>query len=227
MKESPRPRHSTVVIVPPEASTSHTIYNSNEMNRTTKTKFRKQKQERTSFNSSTTGSNSDNLYKQQLYRLKMSIDSLEHRHLADDANMLDKVLLYVQSTRMKLGVWVNQPWVQLAVVLLIAINAALIGVGTFDFALEDGPVKDGLEVSDKVFLVIFTLELCLQVAFYDWRTFLDGWLIFDLIIIISSWVTFNESQVELTIIRAFRIFRAFRLITRIKILKNLVLGTFL
>jgi hypothetical protein len=69
------------------------------------------------------------------------------------------------------------------------------------------------------FLIIFTIELGMQFAFYGWRIILDGWLVFDLIIITLSW-TFSSVQ----IIRAFRIFRAFRLITRIKVLKNLVTG---
>merc|ERR1719148_584570 len=42
---------------------------------------------------------------------------------------------------------------------------------------------------------------------------------FDLIIILSSWV-FGGVQ----IIRAFRIFRAFRLITRVKVMRNLILA---
>jgi hypothetical protein len=44
-------------------------------------------------------------------------------------------------------------------------------------------------------------------------------LVFDLVIIVTSW-TFSQVQ----IIRAFRIFRALRLITRVKVMKNLVLG---
>jgi len=60
----------------------------------------------------------------------------------------------------------------------------------------------------------------MQFIFYGLMLLTDGWLVFDLIIITLSWAF---AQVQ--IIRAFRIFRAFRLITRIKVMKNLVLGT--
>lgn len=49
----------------------------------------------------------------------------------------------------------------------------------------------------------------------------DGWLIFDTIIVVSSW-----SMEEVQIVRAFRIFRALRLITRIQVMQNLILGAF-
>ena len=65
------------------------------------------------------------------------------------------------------------------------------------------------------------MELGLQFIYHGLRLLLDGWLVFDLIIIVTSW-----SFASIQIIRAFRIFRALRLVTRIKILKHLVLGTF-
>ena len=77
------------------------------------------------------------------------------------------------------------------------------------------------ELVDKVFLIIFTVELGLQFIYHGWRLLLDGWLVFDLVIILTSW-----SFASVQIIRAFRIFRALRLITRIEVMKNLVLGEF-
>jgi len=68
-------------------------------------------------------------------------------------------------------------------------------------------------------LSIFTVELVLQFTYNGLYFFYDGWLIFDLIIVCVSW-TLSTYQV----IRAFRIFRALRLITRVKVLKNLVVA---
>jgi hypothetical protein len=51
--------------------------------------------------------------------------------------------------------------------------------------------------------------------------FADGWLVFDFTIIVLSW-----SVSGLQVIRSFRIFRAFRLVTRISVLRNLVLALF-
>lgn len=121
--------------------------------------------------------------------------------------------------RYRCGSIVNNEHVQLVIVMLIAVNAIMMGVATFDFVTENPQVDQAFEVTDQVFLIIFTIELSLQFIFHGWRLLLDGWLVFDLIVIAMSW-TFAEVQ----IIRAFRIFRALRLITRIEVMKNLVLG---
>ena len=127
----------------------------------------------------------------------------------------------IQTFRYHCGVFVNHKNAQFFVVYLIAINAIMMGIGTFDFVTDNPDVENIFELIDLIFLIIFTIELGMQFCFYGWRMILDGWLIFDTIIIIMSW---SFSQVQ--IIRAFRIFRAFRLITRIKVLKNLVLALF-
>jgi len=110
----------------------------------------------------------------------------------------------------------NEPF-QLAIVVLIAINAIMLGIATFSF-VEDNPLTNSVfEWFDFAFLVIFSIELGLQFIYRDVRIFSDGWLTFDFVIIILSW-TFAQMQV----IRAFRIFRALRLISRIQTMRNLV-----
>lgn len=112
---------------------------------------------------------------------------------------------------------VNDERVQAFIIFLIIVNAVMMGVATFDFVTDDPEVSDIFEVVDLVFLIIFTVELALQFIYHLWRLFVDGWLLFDFIIIMMSWV-FSDVQ----IIRSFRIFRALRLITRIEVMKNLV-----
>ena len=124
-----------------------------------------------------------------------------------------------QYFRYRCGLLINDTRVQMFMVILIAINAMMMGIATFDFVKNDARVQNVFEVTDLVFLVIFTVELGMQFIFYGFRLLTDGWLVFDLIIITLSWAL---SQVQ--IVRSFRIFRAFRLVTRIKVLKNLVLG---
>jgi hypothetical protein len=126
-----------------------------------------------------------------------------------------------QAFRYLSGTFVNSEKVQLFIVSLIAINALMMGIATFDFVREDPSLNNAFEIVDQIFLIIFTIELAMQFAYHGWRLLLDGWLCFDLIVIAMSW-SFSSVQ----IIRAFRIFRALRLITRIKVMKNLVLGTF-
>jgi hypothetical protein len=127
----------------------------------------------------------------------------------------------VNQFRYNCGMLVNNGHVQLFIILLIAINGIMMGVATFDFVSDNQDIADAFETVDLIFLIIFTVELGLQFIYHGWRLLLDGWLIFDLVIIITSW-SFSSVQ----IIRAFRIFRALRLVTRIKIMKNLILGKF-
>ena len=119
--------------------------------------------------------------------------------------------------RQRVGNFVNNSTVQLIVIFLIILNAIFMGVGTFDFVTENPKVSNAFENVDLAFLSIFTVELCLQFIYWGMHLFLDGWLVFDFVIILLSW-SFNSLQV----IRAFRIFRAFRLVTRVKTLRDLV-----
>jgi hypothetical protein len=116
---------------------------------------------------------------------------------------------------------VNDPKIELFVIALILANAALMGVGTFDFVTDNPAVSQGFDITDKVFLVLFTIESGLQFIYHGIHLFSDGWLLFDFLVIVLSW-SFESMQ----IIRAFRIFRCVRLIARLDVLRKLVLSIF-
>mmetsp|Transcript_26249 Transcript_26249/g.36991 ORF Transcript_26249/g.36991 Transcript_26249/m.36991 type:complete len:413 (+) Transcript_26249:181-1419(+) len=121
--------------------------------------------------------------------------------------------------RFKCGAIVNDPKVQLSIIGLIVINALIMGVATFDFVTDDENVSQKFEIVDRIFLIVFTIELSMQILYRGWTLFKDGWLSFDFFIVIFSWA-FESLQV----VRAFRVFRVFRLITRVKPLRDLVLA---
>ena len=130
-----------------------------------------------------------------------------------------EILDSINTIRFNCGMLVNNKKVQYLIIMLIGINAIMMGIATFDFVKEDERVLETFEIVDKTFLIIFTVELALQLIYLGWRILLDGWLDFDLLIIITSW-SFSSVQ----IVRPSRIFRALRLVTRIKIMKNLLVG---
>ena len=109
----------------------------------------------------------------------------------------------------------------MGIVVLILINSIMMGIATFDFVDKNPDAVTAFEIIDKIFLVIFTLELALQFIYRDIKLFLDGWLVFDFCIVVMSW-----SLESLQIVRTFRVFRALRLVTRVKVLKNLVAALF-
>ena len=140
-----------------------------------------------------------------------SSDTISTNSLIQGANNL----------RLKCGEIVNHHQVQHVIIALIIINAVMMGLATFDFVTDNPPVDSAFEVTDTVFLVIFTVELAMQLIYHGYKLFLDGWLLFDFIIVILSW-----SFASLQIVRAFRIFRALRIVTRIETMRNLVAALF-
>mmetsp|Transcript_17766 Transcript_17766/g.26296 ORF Transcript_17766/g.26296 Transcript_17766/m.26296 type:complete len:463 (-) Transcript_17766:369-1757(-) len=121
------------------------------------------------------------------------------------------------------GNMVNNEIVQIAMIVVIIINSLLMGVATFDFVTEDPEMQGTFKVVDRCFLVIYTIELLLQFAYFGWRMIQDAWLAFDFFVVVVSWAfDFVDGGGEVQIIRAFRIFRSFRLLTRIKVLRDLV-----
>mmetsp|Transcript_10745 Transcript_10745/g.31805 ORF Transcript_10745/g.31805 Transcript_10745/m.31805 type:complete len:406 (-) Transcript_10745:304-1521(-) len=123
--------------------------------------------------------------------------------------------------REKCGMIVNHEKTELFIIVLIVINSIMMGIGTFDFVTENPAIDLAFQKTDKAFLIVFTIELGMQFIYRGWRLLMNGWLLFDLVIVVLSW-----SFEHLQIIRAFRIFRALRLITRIKTLRNLVMALF-
>ncbi len=131
------------------------------------------------------------------------------------------------------------------IIFLIVVNSVMLGIGTLDFIEKNKTAHRAFELCDNIFLCIFTAEVCLSLIHFARldRMHLDPnsprpyiptfppqtprekrsrskarpWLIFDIIIIVLSWVFNNAS-----IFRAFRVFRAFRLISKVKSLKNLM-----
>ncbi|KAI2501654.1 ion transport protein [Fragilaria crotonensis] len=132
-----------------------------------------------------------------------------------------RLLRGISKFRRLCGAAVNHDKVQIGIVTLIGINAIMMGVATFDFVTNNPEIDGAFETVDLVFLIVFTIELALQLIYHGLKLFLDGWLVFDFVVIVASW---SLSSVQ--IIRAFRIFRALRLVTRVKMMKNLVLAVF-
>lgn len=120
-----------------------------------------------------------------------------------------------------IGARVNDERVQNFILLLIVINSIMMGVATFDFVKTNEDLSYKFDLVDQIFLVIFTVESALQLFYFGWKLFKDGFLVFDLLIVIMSWAL-EGTQV----IRAFRIFRALRLVTRVQVMRNLIMALF-
>ena len=119
------------------------------------------------------------------------------------------ILENLNGIRETCGRIINNETVQKVIIYLIAMNSITMGLGTFDFVTENERFTNIFEVIDKVFLIIFTIELIMQFFYQGLLIFKNGWLTFDFFIIVLSWA--SES---FAVVRAFRIVRATRIIVR-------------
>ena len=126
------------------------------------------------------------------------------------------------------------------IIILIILNAIQMGLGTFNFVTQNPEIEDAFELVDKIFLIIFTVEVSLNFLHYirfDRIVITNGrlsfpalspdedaerleirpWLIFDASVVILSW-----AFASLSIVRAFRILRVLRLISKVESMKNVV-----
>mmetsp|Transcript_23605 Transcript_23605/g.51148 ORF Transcript_23605/g.51148 Transcript_23605/m.51148 type:complete len:531 (+) Transcript_23605:236-1828(+) len=165
--------------------------------------------------------------RRQLYERADSDESFTHRSFMHDLSEVPTEASWnknaprslVWRIRIICGKTVENAYVQLGIILLIIINAIFMGIATFDFVTDNENVDKGFSQLDKAFLIVFTIELVLQLVYRSISYFTDAWLVFDFVIVIMSW-----SLESLQIVRAFRIFRAFRLVTRIGPLRELVMA---
>jgi len=151
-------------------------------------------------------------------------------------------LLQMQLTRLGRFLQSIEPFI----VACISINSIMIGIGTFDFIDDNETNKRIFEIIDDVFLYIFTAELMLnliwyfrldRIAFEGYIPYIPAitsgerskrrrdrpWIIFDIFIIGLSWIFRGTSaNSDASIFRAFRILRTFRLLSKVKSLKNLM-----
>jgi hypothetical protein len=93
----------------------------------------------------------------------------------------------------------------------------MMGIATFPVVKDNPNVSSKFELIDKIFLIIFTVEVAMQLTFHGWTLFKDAFLVFDLTIVALSWALEGVKAA-----RAFRIFRALRLIARVDVMRNLI-----
>jgi Ion transport protein len=73
------------------------------------------------------------------------------------------------------------------IITFIIVNAVLMGIETFDFVTDNVVTDRVFNSIDNAFLSVFTVELILQLIYRGLSLFLDGWLLFDFVIVLTSW----------------------------------------
>ena len=102
------------------------------------------------------------------------------------------------------------------ILLLIVLNAILIGIDTFDL---NSDLKSLIDVADIVIMYIFIVELLIRLVAHGTKFFNDGWNNFDFVIIVIS---LAPSSGAFNVFRVFRVFRALRLVSSMPEMQRMV-----
>ena len=121
--------------------------------------------------------------------------------------------------RVTIEQFIAHPVVQNLLVLLIIVNAAILGLeNNHDIHASIGST---LMAIDHVILVIFIIELLLLMAARGLRFLQDPWCVFDTIVVGIALVPATGS---LSVLRALRVLRVLRLINKVDSMRKVVSG---
>ncbi len=116
---------------------------------------------------------------------------------------------------------VESKWFQNFIILVIILAGIVVGLETYPAIMQD--YASLLHMIDNIILYIFVIEIILKIAAKGtkpWEYFLDGWNIFDFLVVAVCFLPFGGSYVA--VLRLARILRVFRLVTSMPKLQILV-----
>lgn len=118
--------------------------------------------------------------------------------------------------RRRLGEWVLSTPAQAFVLVVIVLNAVVLGLQTSpEIVAAVGPL---LALLDSIALAIFVVELALKVLVLDRRFFADGWNVFDLLVVV---IALLPAIGPFAVLRALRVLRVLRLVNRMPQLRRI------
>lgn len=121
--------------------------------------------------------------------------------------------------RRRLAATVESPRVQLAIIVLILVNAAILGLETSSAVMARWGLA--LTALDEIILAIFVVEIALRMTAHGPRFFRDPWSVFDFIVVA---IALMPASGPFAVLRALRVLRVLRLITMVPSMRRVVAG---
>ena len=121
--------------------------------------------------------------------------------------------------RNKIEHFVNLPVVQHTLVVLIVLNAAILGIETNLDVMRDWGHE--LFLLDHAILAVFIVELVLLIMARGLSFFKDPWSVFDFVVVSIALI---PSSGSLSVLRGLRVLRVLRLINKIESMRKVVSG---
>jgi len=113
--------------------------------------------------------------------------------------------------------WIEQPRIQNAIIALILVNAALLGLETSPTAMA---AAGGLIVAlDQAILAIFVVEIALRLYAHRAAFWRDPWSVFDFVVVA---IALLPATGPLAVLRALRVLRVLRLLTLVPSMRRVV-----
>ena len=150
---------------------------------------------------------------------KAAIENFELHTKNDNNNHNESCVSKWSLFRTSCGKLVNSKPVQVLVVILICIDAAILGAFTFDQIHDHPIVYKVLNGIDFSCLMIFNVEIALQITYlgpYN-LLFFAPWRMFDFIVIVLSWAFYRK-------FRALGVFRLFTAVSKLDMLRTLFIA---
>lgn len=119
----------------------------------------------------------------------------------------------------KLKAVVEAPWFTRTIMVLITLNAVILGMETYPGIMAE--YGDILKAIDHIILWFFLAELSLQLAANRLRFFRNPWSIFDSAVVLIAFMPANEA---FAVLRAARVLRVLRLISIFPRLRSVIEG---
>ena len=110
--------------------------------------------------------------------------------------------------RARLADLVRHPRFERSIIVLIALNAIILGLETEPRVMAS--IGGFLTTVDSVILAVFVVELALRMAAFGWRFFRDPWSLFDFTVVA---IALMPASGPFAVLRALRALRALRLIS--------------
>lgn len=121
--------------------------------------------------------------------------------------------------RYGLAAWIESPRIQHALIVLILVNAATLGLETFpEVRARWG---DWLQALDLAILAVFAIEIVARLAAHRAAFFRDPWSVFDLLVVGIALVPASGPFV---VLRALRVLRVMRLISLVPSMRRVAGG---
>jgi voltage-gated sodium channel len=109
--------------------------------------------------------------------------------------------------------------VQVALIALILINAAVLGLETVPSVTARW--GESLAAIDRAILAVFVVEIGLRLLAHGWRFFRDPWSVFDFIVV---GIALLPAAGPFAVLRALRVLRVLRLATMVPSMRRVVGG---